>query len=339
MLDNIFISVIIPVYNGEKYIGNCLNSVLAQDFKKPIEILMIDDASNDNSIEEINKYNIPFLNLHSLSLNRGPSAARNLGIKSAKGKYIIFMGDDDKFIPKTLKKFISFLELNKDKSYILRSYQVEYSDNSIENFQYLPKNQVLKAGENTVAWLFKRSVTLSGFTISREEALRFSTSDVDGTLLYQVYLMAQVCMTNNSIYFKLPFVQSAQSYRKDKPMFGNSDLEKNRYTPGIVSEDNSINFTKSYFELTNYLDQKNGTNLSKLVLVDLSKYSYPFLSIQRKRGIIKFIRYANRLEKEIDFGCTLYFHIYKWSLVLFGEYICDKIILFIKFVFRYTPKL
>ena len=110
MLDNIFISVIIPVYNGEKYIGNCLNSVLAQDFKKPIEILMIDDASNDNSIEEINKYNIPFLNLHSLSLNRGPSAARNLGIKSAKGKYIFMMDVDDNITADTFSTLYNVAE-------------------------------------------------------------------------------------------------------------------------------------------------------------------------------------------------------------------------------------
>jgi hypothetical protein len=203
----------------------------------------------------------------------------------------------------------------------------------------LPSEAVLPPGEATVAWLFKRSVTICGFTISRDDALRFSTSEIDGTLLYQVYLMAQVCLEHESIYCDFPTVHAVQTFREDKPMFGSSEAEKSRYTPGTVSEDNSINFTKAYFEVTEYLDKQHGTNLTRLVRTDLSKYSYPFLSIQRKRGISSFLRYANRLETEAGFGCTAYFFMYKWALVLFGEEACDRLIVRIKNSFGYTPNL
>ena len=57
MSDLINISIIIPVYNAEKYIKNCLDSLLKQDFKGTIEIIMVDDASTDNTQKEIKKHN------------------------------------------------------------------------------------------------------------------------------------------------------------------------------------------------------------------------------------------------------------------------------------------
>ena len=163
--------------------------------------------------------------------------------------------------------------------------------------------------------------------------------DLDGTLLYQVYLMAQTCLKQASVYCNIPITHAVQTFRDDKPMFGDAKAEKSRFTPGTVSHDNSINFAKAYFEVTDYLDKQHGTNLTKMVRTDLSKYSYPFLSIQRKRGIRSFLRYVKRLETEVGLGYTFYFHIYKWALVVLGERVCDSLIIRIKRVIGYTPNL
>ncbi|KAF0192542.1 MAG: Uncharacterized protein FD165_705 [Gammaproteobacteria bacterium] len=251
----------------------------------------------------------------------------------------MFMGDDDLFVPLALDRFLWFLSENGDIKYILRSYISVHPDGCIEHFRYLPKTTVLPAGEETVAWLFKRSVTISGFTISRDAAYAASTSDLDGTLLYQVYLMACVCMDNESIYYEHPVAHAVQSFRGDNPHFGNAEAEKSRYTPGSISQDNSINFTKSYFELTDYLDRKYATHLTRRVRTILSKYSYPFLSIQRRRGIGPFLKYAKRLEKEAGFGCTPHYYLYKWGLALFGEKFTDRLIMRIKNTVGYTPDL
>jgi glycosyltransferase involved in cell wall biosynthesis len=258
-------------------------------------------------------------------------------VELASGKFVMFMGDDDLFVSRALDRFLKFLKEHKDKKYILRSYVAVHSGGRVENFRYLPEVTVLPPGEKTVAWFFKRSVTICGFTISREEALAASTAELDGTLLYQVYLMSRVCLKHEAIYCDIPVAQVGQSFRDDKPMFGASAAEKSRYTPGRVSEDNSVNFTKAYFELTAYLDKKHGTELTRLVRKDLSKYSYPFLSIQRKRGMGAFLQYARRLETEAGFGCTPYYFLYKWSLVLLGERVCDRLIGIIKKAWGYTP--
>ena len=81
MLEKFCISIIVPVYNGEPFIEKCLRSILDQNFDKSYEIIMINDGSNDKSVELIKKCNFTNLRLHSLPFNSGPAAARNEGIK------------------------------------------------------------------------------------------------------------------------------------------------------------------------------------------------------------------------------------------------------------------
>lgn len=335
-----FLSICIPSYNRPKQLGELLTSIDCSP--TDIEIVICEDLAPKrlevraiaNAFAQASTYPTHY---HENTINRGFDGNLRRLVECAGSEYIMFMGDDDLFVPGALAQFIEFLKNNCDKPYVLRAYLTQHPDGNTEYFRYLPKTTLLTHSEATVAWLFKRSVTICGFTISREEALKYSTTDLDGTLLYQVYLMAQVCLWKDSIYCDIPVVHAVQSFREDKPMFGSSEAEKSRFTPGSVSHDNSINFTKAYFEVTTYLDNQHGTNLSNLVRVDLSKYSYPFLSIQRKRGISSFLRYAKRLETELGFGCTAYFHLYKWALVLFGERVCDWIIGVIKRSVGHTP--
>lgn len=89
------ISVIIPVYNSEKYLEKCLLSLINQSYKK-IELIIINDGSTDNSIKICNKFKkkdsrIVLINQE----NKGRSEVRNVGIKKAKGTYIMFVDSDD----------------------------------------------------------------------------------------------------------------------------------------------------------------------------------------------------------------------------------------------------
>jgi glycosyltransferase involved in cell wall biosynthesis len=339
-MSNPFLSICIPSYNRPAELSNLLASIDCNPAE--VEVVICEDlAPNRDQVRAVvtafsttTSHTVAY---HENLTNRGFDGNLRRLVECATGEYIVFMGDDDLFVPGALDSFIAFLKQNRDKPYVLRSYVTEHPDGRTEYFHYLPKSQVLPAGEATVAWLFKRSVSLCGFTISREKAIHFATTDLDGTLLYQIYLMAQVCLQHESIYCDIPITHAVQTFRGDKPMFGNSEAEKSRFTPGTVSHDNSINFTKAYFEVTDYLDKRHGTNLTKRVRIDLSKYSYPFLSIQRKRGMGSFLRYAKRLEAEVGFGCTAYFHLYKWALLLFGETACDRLIFVIKRRLGYTP--
>lgn len=89
------VSVIVPVYNTEKYLKDCLNSLVNQTLKD-IEIIIINDGSTDKSLELLNDYASKYKNIIIINKkNEGQAIARNLGIKSANGEYIAFVDSDD----------------------------------------------------------------------------------------------------------------------------------------------------------------------------------------------------------------------------------------------------
>ena len=95
-MSNVKVSVIIPVYNCENYLRECLDSVINQTLTN-IEVIIINDASNDGSQSIINEYLQSDARIHSIQLNEnsGVGVARNIGIEQAIGEYIIFLDADD----------------------------------------------------------------------------------------------------------------------------------------------------------------------------------------------------------------------------------------------------
>ena len=98
------VSIIIPVYNTEKYLRECLDSVLAQTMTE-IEVLCVDDGSTDSSLAILREYAVkdPRLTLYTQD-HQFAGAARNLGIKHAVGKYLLFLDSDDVFDPQLVEK-------------------------------------------------------------------------------------------------------------------------------------------------------------------------------------------------------------------------------------------
>lgn len=93
--EKLLYSVIIPIYNSDKYLRACLNSILQQVFKE-YEIILVDDGSVDDSGNICDEYARKYSNISVYhQKNAGPSAARNLGMKHAKGKYWLFVDSDD----------------------------------------------------------------------------------------------------------------------------------------------------------------------------------------------------------------------------------------------------
>ena len=95
-MSNINVSIIIPVYNTEQYLNQCLDSVISQTFQD-IEIIVVNDGSTDNSLNIIKEYQQkdPRIILVNFCEHKGVSEAKNEGIKNAKGKYIVFVDSDD----------------------------------------------------------------------------------------------------------------------------------------------------------------------------------------------------------------------------------------------------
>jgi len=133
MSSKICVSVIVPFYNAELHIKNCLKSLLSQDFEKSFEIIMIDDASSDKSQEIVKKHDSSIVKLYKMKLNSGPSAARNIGLKAAQGEYIFFLDVDDTINSSTLKILYNSAKENSFDLIFCDKQRVENSKNKREN--------------------------------------------------------------------------------------------------------------------------------------------------------------------------------------------------------------
>ncbi|MEL6458329.1 MAG: glycosyltransferase family 2 protein [Cyanobacteria bacterium J06621_15] len=106
------VSVIIPLYNADKYIERTLKSVLNQTYQN-IEVIIVDDESPDDSVQICQKFTDPRVRIIHQE-NRGLAGSRNTGIRHASGEYLAFMDADDIWLPEKLEKHIAHLESNSE---------------------------------------------------------------------------------------------------------------------------------------------------------------------------------------------------------------------------------
>jgi len=123
------VSVIIPVYNEEKVIKECLESLIKQSFGN-FEVILVDDGSTDKTLDIVNKINLKGLKLSIYKQNhQGPGAARNLGAKHSKGEILVFVDSDMTFDKNFLKKLIKPIVEGKSKGTFSREEYVSNWDN------------------------------------------------------------------------------------------------------------------------------------------------------------------------------------------------------------------
>ncbi|MCR5769651.1 MAG: glycosyltransferase [Butyrivibrio sp.] len=133
--NNVKLSVIIPVYNADKYISDCLNSII-KNASSDIEILVIDDGSTDNSKNIISDFIKRDGRIKCITQeNSGVSEARNNGLRNAKGEYILFLDADD-YLEEDVFNYL-ILSLYEDVSdYTAYSKKILYSDGTTKDIFY-----------------------------------------------------------------------------------------------------------------------------------------------------------------------------------------------------------
>ena len=126
METNILLSIVIPVYNVQDYIGKCLNSLKTLDNR--VEILVIDDGSPDQSYEVVKNVLEDYSNVHYIKKeNGGVGSARNLGIFLSKGKYVTFVDGDDFVDEQYLPKIMEYIQ-TLDFDLLCFNYCLTYDD-------------------------------------------------------------------------------------------------------------------------------------------------------------------------------------------------------------------
>lgn len=107
------VSVIMPIFNAEKYLFEAIKSILQQTYSN-LELILVDDASVDGSLEIVNGIKDSRIILKRNTCNRGIAYSTNRGIEAASGKYIALLDDDDMATAERLQLQVEFMERNED---------------------------------------------------------------------------------------------------------------------------------------------------------------------------------------------------------------------------------
>jgi len=126
IMSEYLLSIVIPVYNVENYLDECINSIKIPDGES-IEIILVNDGSTDNSGNICKSYMDKIPNLKYIEQkNQGLSEARNIGIQNARGKYIMFLDSDDCVYEDNLSNLVETIKNNKNENFFIgRAYKFE----------------------------------------------------------------------------------------------------------------------------------------------------------------------------------------------------------------------
>ncbi|MDJ0568546.1 MAG: glycosyltransferase family A protein, partial [Pleurocapsa sp. MO_192.B19] len=175
------VSIIIPAYNGDRYIAEAIEGILTQTYSD-YEIIVVDDGSTDNTRQIIQQYGdrIQYLS----QTNQGVAASRNLGLKASQGEYIAFLDQDDVFLPHKLASQVTLLDQNPALGIANSGWQIVNEQGevqaAVEPWQQIPNlnlaDLIIWKPVFLGAMLFRRSWLdrSSGFDTTLEQ-----TPDVD----------------------------------------------------------------------------------------------------------------------------------------------------------------
>lgn len=231
------VSVIVPVYNCENYISNCIESILNQTFKN-IEVVIVNDGSSDGSEKLIKKYiekdnRIAYFYQN----NSGPSAARNKGIINSKGEYLIFIDSDD-----TVDEYYIENMLNKMK--------ISHSDLVCCGYKDISKYGIQECSD----FQFDNSV-------SRHVFMDMVCEGTGGVLWGKIYKseiikrynleMDKNIFMSEDLVFVLQYISHCNSFATIKEYLYNY----NRLNQNSISSNMSIKYLKNYILVCKHLEE------------------------------------------------------------------------------------
>ena len=275
------ISVIIPVYNTEKYLETCLDSIINQTYKN-LEIIIINDGSTDSSLEICNKYKKIDKRIKLITgENKGQSVARNIGIKSATGSYIHFMDSDD-FIPLNYYENMINTSTISDADMLLGGFYHEKHPNLSIKFEnincFTSQNDKLEKTNiinNKFSWLY---------LIKRSLIIKNNIKFIEGKIIEDAPVSIELALLANKI-ITVPNTQYFYRYNKNSSLNKKSYKQKRKIDNKYMAKIKENLFKK--YNVT--LNSKNYINKIKIKLfsiplitktVYLWKTTYHFLGIK-----------------------------------------------------------
>ena len=297
------LSIVVPMYNSEKYIGKCLESLVSQEISnQEYEIIVINDGSTDGSKDIVKNYINKYKNIRIISVeNGGQSKARNIGIDNAKGEYIFFVDSDDYISKNSLKRLLDrsieykldmmFFDLKQvdDENEVDCKYNMDngleikdgiqyFADNNVNNgpWHYLiSRNFVI---ENNLRFIEGKFCEDGMFLISSIfEAKRVSYSKVD---VYRYVMRSNSTTSQKSKEHLIKMVDDFMFAIDYINNYYNKAI-KNNYSSKFIQRLESRRNSYIYFMQIRMIKAKVGRRYAKQIIKKLKKidcYKYKRMS-------------------------------------------------------------
>ena len=163
-IENPLFSIIVPIYNVERYLEQCIESVLAQDYQN-YELILVDDGSPDNSINICVKYAKQYSNIVFIhKINGGVSDARNAGIQIARGEYLMFLDSDDYWEGRTILSDLQNIITENNPDVIFNYMSSVYPDKIVNH--YINRDKLIGSFKEDFQDLYQDGIYL-GFPFTK----------------------------------------------------------------------------------------------------------------------------------------------------------------------------
>lgn len=265
------VSIVVPIYNVEKYLRRCLDSLINQTFKN-IEIIALNNGSTDNSLNILKEYAKKDKRIKIIDNdNLGVSEARNTGIREAKGKYMVFVDSDDWIDTKMVEVLHKSIDSN-DYDLVMCTYVREFIGHSKEKVFNLPEES-LYVNNEVKEQLLRKLVGPVGNELANPEYL-----DALGTVWAKMYKtsilkdkglsfvdLKEIGSGEDTLFNIFVFNEVSKVILINKPMYhywrGNSNSITSRYIPDFIEK------RRNYFNyMKNFIKDKNLGNEYEIAL-------------------------------------------------------------------------
>ena len=257
------VSVIVPVYNTEKYLKNCIDSLLKQNFED-YEIIVINDLSPGNAEEIIKSYNDKKIVYIKNKTNKGIGYNRNLGIKKAKGEYVCFIDSDDYVKEDFISKMYNYSKENNLDLCVCDYINVDEKGNTLEEFNlsnfgitnYEENNKILcEINLGPSNKLFKKDMLIKN-KIEFREKLKYE--DLSFVAL-SIKNSAKIGKINEQLnYFTVH--KNSETTTRDKRVFDifkQLDIVRNEYKSGKYLDELTVSVLLNYTNQQRYQIDKD----------------------------------------------------------------------------------
>ena len=297
-VENPLFSIIVPIYNVERYLEQCIESVLAQDYQN-YELILVDDGSPDNSIDICVKYakqcpNIVFIR----KINGGLSDARNAGIKLARGEYLMFLDSDDYWEGTSILSDLQKIIVENTPDVIFNYMSSVYPDKIINH--YMNREKLVGSFREDFKGLYQEGIYL-GFTWTK-------------IVKREVILKNQLFFIKERYFEDIPWSFSLTKYIGTYAIYQNCFYMYRRERKGAISsavtKKNQVSLFKNLSEIFQQISEIQKKNLLQGLesyVNDIYQYSikcYDLLSDDDKKA---FYEEKNEISKKWIEIKTAYF--------------------------------